>query len=476
MASVGELFISLGIKADEASLKRVDNGIKSIRNGTIALGAAFAGAVVGLDRFVDGSLRGVVALQNLSNQTGLAIEELQKWQQAGQLSNLAISADQIAQSIGNVQQNLSQIRLGQGDITPFQLLGVNVGQDAFGVLDELRGSIKGLDNATATNLLTQIGLTPDFINILKLSRQEFEELSENTFLNPKQRENIDRVGTSIKALKLRFIALKDQAVAKIAPQLNELVQQFFSWLKDNGDKVINIITGFAKGFTLFAQAIGNAFNVLANFISNITGIESGVKALALAFGAITLAMRPMLLGFTALLIILDDIAVYQKGGESLIGNFMDMFSGGDKVVGLKAFAVGVGLLALSFGRLGNSLKLFKGANLLMLGKLLGIGGLVFGAGFTGAKLGKMGAGALNENEGFTNFIDKILGNNQNSINQRIGLNPALSSATGVTTINNNVSINGIQDPIAVRNELTRGLDNITSDTLKRVQSSQGNNL
>jgi len=184
----------------------------------------------------------------------------------------------------------------------------------------------------------------------------------------------------------------------------------------------------------------------------------------------------MLLGFTALLIILDDIAVYQKGGESLIGNFMDMFSGGDKVVGLKAFAVGVGLLALSFGRLGNSLKLFKGANLLMLGKLLGIGGLVFGAGFTGAKLGKMGAGALNENEGFTNFIDKILGNNQNSINQRIGLNPALSSATGVTTINNNVSINGIQDPIAVRNELTRGLDNITSDTLKRVQSSQGNNL
>lgn len=465
MASLGELFITLGVKADEAKLKRFDEGVKSLRNGAIALTAAFTGAVVGLNRFVDGTLQGVVALQNLSNQTGLAIEELERWQQAGQLSNLALNAEQIAQSIGNVQQNLAQIRLGQGNLSPFQLLGVDViGQDAFSVLEQLRGSIQGLDAATATNLLGQIGLTPDFINLLKLSREEFESLSENTFLNKKQREDIDRVGTSIKALQLRFIALKDQAVAKIAPDLNNLNQEFFQWLKNNGDKVIDTITEFAKGFALFTKAVGNAFSVITSLVSSITGIESGAKALAVAFGAITLAFRPMLLGFTALLLVLDDIAVFQRGGESLFGDFISAFTGGDAISGINAFAVGLGGVALALKGIGGSLVSIKS---------LGGVGAVLGAGAFLAKspeLGKKLASFLEEKTGIDNFIDNLLGTSEAAVAARIGVN------TGGTTINNNIEINGLQQPEAVRDELTRGLDTITTQSLRRVQVDQGNNL
>jgi hypothetical protein len=466
MASLGELFISLGIKADEASLKRIDNGIKSLRNGAFALSAAFTGAVYGLNKFVDGSLQGVVALQNLSNQTGLAIEGLQKWQQAGQLSNLAISAEQIAGSIGNVQKNLAQIRMGQGNLAPFQLLGIDVmGQDAFGVLDQLRNSIQGLDSATATNLITQIGLTPDFINLLRLSRKEFEALSENTFLNKKQREEIDKVGTSIKALQLRMGALKDQAVAKIAPLLNDLVQDFFKWLSDNGDKIVNTMSDFAKGFAMFTQAIGNAFSVLTGFLSNITGMESGTKALAIAFGALTLAMRPMLLGFTALLLVLDDIAVFQRGGESLIGSFFDVFKNGELTTQITTIATAIGVLSLALGGITGSLKTIKGLG--GIGAVLGVTGLISQA----PELGKKFASFLEEKTNIGDFIDKLLGNDLASINQRMGLNTALNA-----NITNNVTINGIQEPKAVKDELSRGLDVITTQSLKKVQINQGNNL
>ena len=466
MASLGELFISLGIKADEASLKRIDNGIKSLRNGAFALSAAFTGAVYSLNKFVDGSLQGVVALQNLSNQTGLAIEGLQKWQQAGQLSNLAISAEQIAGSIGNVQKNLAQIRMGQGNLAPFQLLGIDVmGQDAFGVLDQLRNSIQGLDSATATNLITQIGLTPDFINLLRLSRKEFEALSENTFLNKKQREEIDKVGTSIKALQLRMGALKDQAVAKIAPLLNDLVQDFFKWLSDNGDKIVNTMSDFAKGFAMFTQAIGNAFSVLTGFLSNITGMESGTKALAIAFGALTLAMRPMLLGFTALLLVLDDIAVFQRGGESLIGSFFDVFKNGELTTQITTIATAIGVLSLALGGITGSLKTIKGLG--GIGAVLGATGLISQA----PELGKKFASFLEEKTNIGDFIDKLLGNDLASINQRMGLNTALNA-----NITNNVTINGIQEPKAVKDELSRGLDVITTQSLKKVQINQGNNL
>ena len=126
MASIGELFINLGVKGDTKKLDEFKGSVTKLRSNLIAVGAAFAGAVVGLNTLVNSSLKGVVSLQNLSNQTGLAVENLQKLQQVGQLSNLALSADQIAQSIGNLQKNINDITVfGTGNLTPFSQLGVD---------------------------------------------------------------------------------------------------------------------------------------------------------------------------------------------------------------------------------------------------------------------------------------------------------------------------------------------------------------
>ena len=364
MASIADLFISLGVKADDQALKNVTNTVKGLRTNLLLVAGAFTGAVVGLDRFIQGTLSGVVALQNLNQQTGLSVEELQKWQQAGQLSNLAISADQISASIGNVQKNIAQIRLGGGNIAPFNLLGINpLGQDAFGVIEQLRGAIKGIDPAIATNLISQLGLSPDFVNLLRLSREEFEKLSENTFLNKKQRGDIDKLGTSIKSVTLSFKALKDQAVAKIAPQLNELVQKFFKWLKDNGDKVANTIASTAKGFTAFATAIGNAFALTGQFLENIIGLENGIKILTIAFAALSLSFSPFLLGLTAVILLLDDLAVYRSGGDSLIGDlvksFKDLPDLGKILFGVGGVAA-IGVLVKNIGLLGGALKGLSG--------------------------------------------------------------------------------------------------------------------
>jgi hypothetical protein len=84
MASIGELFIELGVKADTQQINKVDAGFKSLRSNLLLVAGAFTGAVVGLDRFVNSALKGVVSLQNLNAQTGLSIQKLQQFQQAGQ--------------------------------------------------------------------------------------------------------------------------------------------------------------------------------------------------------------------------------------------------------------------------------------------------------------------------------------------------------------------------------------------------------
>ena len=497
MASIGDLFIELGVKADTQTINRVGNGIKSLRNNLLLVSAAFTGAVVGIDRFVNSALNGVVALQNLNNQTGLSIEKLQRFQQAGQLSNLALSADQIAQSLGTAQKNLKLLAISRGNIAPFQMLGIDPrgNIDIFDVIDKLRGNIEGIDPSIRTSLISELGLSPDFINILKLSKDEFDALSENEFLSGRQRADIDKVGTSMKALQLRLKALKDQAVAKLAPELDKLVQQFFKWIKDNSAKIIDAITKIARGFAKFAKAIGNAFDLASRFVEKIAGMKNGITALAGAFALLALSISPFLLGLTAIILLLDDIAVFKAGGKSVIGELLKAFEDlPDFTKILGGVAIVAGLTKITGALLG--MKAAANALLIPLGKI----GLI-GAGVVGAlELGKAGGKKVSKKlegteigEDVGNFL---LGVKEafrdegifSGLKALIGVSPDRGGAIpnqsinnandriGVINNNNTFNINGLQDPVGVRDELQRGFENVTQESLNRALATQGRGI
>ena len=504
MASIGELFIELGVKADTGTLKNVQSQVKGLRTNLLLVGAAFTGAIVDLDRFVNSALKGVVALQNLNNQTGLSIEKLQNFQQAGQLSNLALSADQIAQSIGSLQKNLAQIKIGQGDIAPFQLLGIDpTSQDAFGVIDQLRESIKGIDPAIATNLVSQLGLSPEFINILKLSRKEFELLSENTFLNPKQRANIDKLGTSIKAVSLRFKALKDQSIAKLAPQLTEITQEFFKWLKDNGDKIVQTISSIAKGIAKFAEGIGRAVGLVSRFLSNTIGLENSLKVLAVGFAFLTLSMSPFLAGLTAILIILDDIAVFSAGGDSLIGRMVESFKQLPDFAKILVGAGGFALIAKNITLLGTALKGLAGLALVLSPiTAFFLAAVAFAnAPAIGEKLGNLASeteagqkigdtlltfrnalenASLGGSDPLTAAVTGFVQASINNLKKDAIANPTSNRISTTNINNNNFTISGVRDSKEVagevKNILPRQSNVVNQETLNRTDRTQGNSI
>jgi hypothetical protein len=325
---IGELFVELGFKTDNEKLKKFAQGINNLKKNLILTQFAFVGAVISLDRFVNGTLKGVIALKSLNEQTGLSTREIQRWQQAGRLANLSLSAEEISNSIAKLQNNLAQIRRGRGNIAPFQLLGIDVAsKDAFQVLEAIRNSIKDIDNATATNLIKKLGLDPRFISILKLSRQEFDKLAQNFFLSPQQQRNILRLGQNFRMLTLRLKALKDQAVAKITPQLERLIKNFFMWIDKNGNKIINTISSLARVFNNFAMAVGNAFGLIVDMLESVFGLENGIKTLTLAIALLSLSLSPILAGLVLFIGFLDDIRVWIEGGDSLFGKFYDYLDG-----------------------------------------------------------------------------------------------------------------------------------------------------
>lgn len=443
MASIGELFINLGVKGDTKKLDEFKASVTKLRTNLIAVGTAFTGAVVGLNTLVNSSLKGVVNLQNLSNQTGLAVENLQKLQQVGQLSNLALSADQIAQSMGNLQKNINDITVfGSGNLTPFSQLGVDPMQSktAFEVLERVRENIKGLNAATATNLISQIGLSPEFINILRLSREEFDKLSNNMFLSGKQRKDIDNLGTSIKGLQLRFIALKDQAVAKLAPELDKLVNQFFKWVDDNGDNIIQLISGIGKSFAVFTKAVSGAFGLVSGFINKISGLENGITILTAAMAGLLLTFRPFLLGLGAIVLLLEDFAVFSAGGESVIGDLVNAFKEIPDIVKLLGGGLAVGTIVSNFGKIAGAMKLMLAPALALATQLgLIVSAITF---LTKApEIGEWLADQADKTEYGQMAGDALLGLQRDGFAGFIA--PFITKTQPSTTINNNITVNGL---------------------------------
>ena len=324
---LGELFVKLGVDADNAAVEKFNNGLKSTAKTALGLKAAFAAAIYGMDRFVQGTVQTYANLQNINEQTGLSIELLQKWDKASQLANLSVGAGQAAGAIQNLQEQLAELRLSGGGSGAFTLLGIDVGNlDAFGVLDKLRNRIQAYTPDVASNLLKKIGLDPSLISVLKLSREEFEKLGRNDFLTQKGRNALIKTAKALKEIKMRFQALKDQVALQLSPVLLKLLNGFFKWIVSNRSAIVNAITSIARVFGDVAIAAGNAFGVVGDFIKSIFGLSQSVGAIKVAFGVLFLFLSKRMKIFTLIIGFLDEIAAWRAGGESMFKPMFDWVS------------------------------------------------------------------------------------------------------------------------------------------------------
>ncbi len=278
--NIGELFVTLGVKGKGlGTLRDVAKTIADLPVDAAAAIAGMAGISLELGKMAEEALATSVAFEAFSNQTGLSWQQLQRWQIVAQQAN--VSAESVASSVSQLERNLAEIRLGRGNIAPFQMLGINAGpgQSAFGVLEELRKRIRGLNPATATNLVSQMGLSPEMMNVLKLSDSQFREFGEHVH------------GISTRQLQ-------DFLKSKLA-----LVQM-----------------GQAFRYAMFG--IVADFAAAANKAMEFKAALRELGIVALAFGAY---FFPVTASIAALLLLLDDLAVYSVGGKSLFGEGLKGF-------------------------------------------------------------------------------------------------------------------------------------------------------
>ena len=156
--NVGKAFSSLGDILDKKVLKDIGSKFDSVAEsagktlapilgvvqGVIKVGAAVATTTFIIDRMTMSMLKNNQAFINFQRQTGMSMGKAGNIAQAGMLSDVNMNPETALQSLKNVQSNLVGIGFGEGNLKPFQMMGIQTwGKDALQIFDDLRDKIKG---------------------------------------------------------------------------------------------------------------------------------------------------------------------------------------------------------------------------------------------------------------------------------------------------------------------------------------------
>ncbi len=308
-----EIFVALGFKVDEKKVKDFKSSLDVTIGSLKRVVVATTGAVVAIDRMANALLRANQAYVSFNQQTGISIGAMNNIIGAGMLSNYNLTADAMMSSVQALQSNLSAIKYGQGNIAPFQMLGISpVGKDAIQVIEELRGAIQGISDMDAVNLIQQMGLSPDMISLLRLSSTEMQRLNaaaQQFMLTDAQRQSLNQFALELRLVHMEMSYLKDKAIIAMAPHLIKLLNNFA--------KILELLFEYRK--VLMWLGVGGVGAIMA--------MNRSVRILGITINA---TFGKWLAALTAIYLILEDIAVWNAGGQSLIGDLYEWSQRGHK--------------------------------------------------------------------------------------------------------------------------------------------------
>lgn len=347
---IGDFFIELGLFGGEKAATTVGGLLekfKDMKASTVAGAASLTELVRKFQDVADEAFHAALGLEMFEAQTGLSSRQLQMWQHVGEQAG--ITAQGMAASITTLQRNLAELRMGRGNFAPFQLLGISANQDAFEVLSQLRTRIKelGLDQATATNLISQMGLSPDMINLLRLTDAEFKSM----------------VGTAgvMTGKQARAFLEGEHALVKF----HQAVQQTKYMLVETFGPLYTKMLNLAA--TLLSTVVGQAL-ALASAITAVTiamiPLGAAIWTSFAPFLPVAALIAGIVAGIAALILVLEDLYVYSKGGNSVFGELIQGFDAIDEKLRGSRFGKLLDLMGGISGATGTLLSSMPGGGVL----------------------------------------------------------------------------------------------------------------
>ena len=274
-------------KQEIATTQKLLNQQKQRNQAIISGIKGFAGYVTAislaigvLDRFINKNAKAHQSILTASQTSGIDVDVINKYASAGRSKNINVTQEQVAQTISNLSQNLRNLQLGEaneGMLQGLQLLQqkggksfVPYGLNSEQYLEKLREGLVGVSDEWASDILTKMGISPDLLPMLRMSKEEFDKVP-NRFLNKKQLEKEqsdaqklieaqDRLAKAFEGIAVNLIPAIDgltnivattseileKIVDKLTPKVIEAIENTTNYIKDENvstSKKISTVAG-----------------------------------------------------------------------------------------------------------------------------------------------------------------------------------------------------------------------------------------
>jgi hypothetical protein len=302
--NLGEFVVKLGVKADTFTVKDFSRAIADIPLSVAGAIVSLTGLSIGFTELTKNTLDIANNLGVFRAETGLSVEELQRW--TGVAKQVGLSTDVVQGSMMRLTNVMANLRLGKMDrgfmLAMGQLFtGTGISPSLSDPMQLFRqiGQAARMKNPTiATSLLQQMGIDPSMMRIFDLSPKEFSRMaSRGVVMNEGElramqdfQEHLSTFGLTIEKSFVPVLEKATPILNDLATALGFLIVHVGGWaVKGVGEdaKMFNMITkeGFGKFMGDFingslspgALHMGAGFGGAAGLVNqNITIHQHGV--------------------------------------------------------------------------------------------------------------------------------------------------------------------------------------------------------
>lgn len=277
MAKVGELFVDLTFKSDNA-VATISNMITKI--GLLQFGLSQIRN--GFEKVFGETLKTGVELRNFNTQTDFSVERMQKWKAIAEQNNVAF--DSLIGAFKTLQQNRAEMLVGGGNMSPYAMLGIDPRQDPLKVFDQIREKISVLDKGLQRWYLGQFGLSEDLMTIFSLSNDELNNYNSSLALTAEEVKDLTSLNQEWKGLTQDLGMVWDKFIANVSPAVSGFLgdlRDVISMFSEMADSVDFAADGIIKSIDNIANHLEERLknNNIIKFLHGLGGgwIEQGTK-------------------------------------------------------------------------------------------------------------------------------------------------------------------------------------------------------
>lgn len=347
---IRELLTKFGFAVDDASTAKAVAAGNLVARGMEKVAEWLHEGFRAFEENVKGAIEYGNVIAKTSQKIGIATDALQELEYAAKLSD--VGREQLTQGLGHLARTMQEAKDGSAEAGK-ALKGIAF-KDSSGkikdmdvVLAEVADKFKSMPNGaekTARSMQIFGRAGKDLIPFLNEGSEGIAELRQEArdlglVLDNEAVEAGERLNDNLERLHMISKGLWRQVVGGLLPGINRLVARFLAWRKENAELLRQKLKGFLEGlikgvnfaivaFQSFVRILAVAKDILGTAAKNVIALARDyptLTAVILGLAAAFLLLEAPLIAvvgfFTLLYAALDDVIVYLKGGDSLIGRW-----------------------------------------------------------------------------------------------------------------------------------------------------------